>query len=158
MLEAMFRDGPEINIEDLDTETVQGMQAEAQQAKADVVNKQGKPSAFNKSLVITKLPLVPEYGIDPDFWPELVQVREWCSRKQDKVDKLYYQCHIHKNESQNRASMLTNTKRCMKIFLICGICNKSYFSVSGIVEHAEKHHNNELDPKAKGQTLAMQTE
>ena len=134
------------------------MPAEALQAKADVAHKQGKPSAFNKCLVITKLPLVPKYGIDPDFWLELVQVREWRSRKQDKVDKLYYQCHICKHESQNRASMFTHTRRCMKIFLICGICNKSYFSVSGITEHAERHHNNELDPKAKGQMLAMQTE
>ena len=46
----------------------------------------------------------------------------------------------------------------MKIFLICGICNKSYFSVSGIAKHAEKHHNNELDLKVKGQMSAMQTE
>ena len=134
------------------------MPAEALQAKADVAHKQGKLSAFNKSLVITKLPLVPEYGIDPDFWLELVQVREWCSRKQDKVDKLYYQCHICKHESQNRASMFTHTRRCMEILLICGICNKSYFSVNGIAKHAERHHNNELDPKAKGQMLAMQTE
>ena len=54
--------------------------------------------------------------------------------------------------------MLTHTRRCMKIFLVCGICNKSYLSVSGIAEHAEMHHSNELDPKAKGQMLAMQTE
>ena len=46
----------------------------------------------------------------------------------------------------------------MKIFLVCGICNKSYLSVSGIAEHAEKHHDSELDPKAKGQTSTMQTE
>ena len=158
MLEAMFGDGPEINIEDLDTETVQEMRAKAQQAEADVAKKQGKPSAFNKSLVITKLPIVPEYGIDPNFWPELVQVRQWCSKKQDKIDKLFYHCHICKHESRNRASMLTHTRRSMKIFLVCGICNKSYFSVNGIAEHAEKHHDNELDPKAKGQMLAMQTE
>ena len=158
MLEAMFGYGPEINIEDLDTESVQGMRAEAQQTEADVAHRQGKPSAFNKNLVITKLPLVPEYGIDPAYWPELVQVREWCSKKQDKVDKLYYQCHICKHELQNRASMLTHTRRCMKIFLIYGICSKLYFSVSGIAKHAEKHHDNELDPKAKGQMLTMQTE
>ena len=158
MLEAMFGDDPEIVIKDLDTETVQEMRAEAQQAEAGVAKKQGKPSAFNKTLVITKLPLVPEYEIDPDFWPELVQVREWCDKKQDKVDKLYYQCHICKHELQNRASMLTHTRRCMKIFLVCGIYTKSYFSISSIAEHAEKHHDNELDPKAKGQTSAMQTE
>ena len=127
MLEAMFGDGPEINIEDLDTKTFQEMQAKAQQAKSDVAKKQGKPSAFNKSLVITRLPLVPEYGIDLYFWPELVQVREWCNKKQDKVDKLYYQCHICKHGSQNRAIMLTHTRRCMKIFLVCGICKKIIF-------------------------------
>ena len=148
MLEAMFGDGPKIDIKDLDTETVQEMQTEAQKAEADVAKKKGKLSAFNKSLVITKLPLVPEYGIDPDYWQELVQVREWCDKKQDKVDKLYYQCHIYKHESQNRASMLTHTRRCMKIFLVHGICNKSYLSISSIAKHAEKHHNNELDPKA----------
>ena len=157
MLEAMFGDGPEVDIKDLDTETVQDMQAEAQRAKAGVAKKQGKPSVFNKSLVITKLPLVPEYRIDPDFWPELVQASDWCDKKQDKVDKLHYQCHICKHESQNRGSMLTHTRRCMKIFLVCGICNKLYFSISGIAEHAEKHHDNELNPRAKEQTSAMQT-
>ena len=54
--------------------------------------------------------------------------------------------------------MLMHTRKCMKIFLVCGICNKSYFSISGIAKHAEKHHDNKLDPKAKGQTSAMQTE
>ena len=108
MLEAMFGDSPKIDIKD--TETVQEMWAKAQKAKADVAQKQGKPSAFNKSLIITKLPLVPKYGINSDYWPELVQVREWCDKKQDKVDKLYYQCHICKHESQNRASMLTHQK------------------------------------------------
>ena len=98
MLEAMFGDGPKIDIKDLDTETVQEMWAKAQKAKADVAQKQGKPSAFNKSLIITKLPLVPKYGINSDYWPELVQVREWCDKKQDKVDKLYYQSHICKIE------------------------------------------------------------
>ena len=39
MLEAMFGDGPEINIKDLDTETVQEMRTEAQKAEADVAKK-----------------------------------------------------------------------------------------------------------------------
>ena len=56
MLEAMFGDDPEIDIEDLDTETVQEMRAKAQQGEAEVAKKQGKPSAFNKSLVYQTTP------------------------------------------------------------------------------------------------------
>ena len=159
ILELMFGDGPEVDLEDLDTDTVQKMHVEAHKAKEAAAQGVGKESVSHKSLIIIKLPLAPEHGIDPDYWPGLVMVREWCNKKKEKVDKLYYQCQVCKHELQNRASMLTHTRMCLKIFLVCGICGKSYLSISSIEEHAEKIHDNQLNPKAsgKGSGSAMQT-
>ena len=127
MLEGMFGDGEEIEIEDLDSESIQKLWAEADEAEKEAMKKQGRTSAFNKTLIVKSLPLAPEYGIDDDYWPELVSVHEWDDKKQERVDKLYYRCRIcRKHKAQNRVSMLTHTRRCMKIFLVCGVCNKSY--------------------------------
>ena len=151
MLESMFGDGPEVDLEDLDTDAVKKMQEEADQAEAAAAKKVGKETISNKNLVITKLPLTPEYGIHPNYIPELVSVHEWCDKKKEKVDKFYYHCHVCQHESQNRSSMLTHTRRCLKTFLVCGTCGKNFISVSGLEEHASKVHSGDLEPK-------MQTE
>ena len=151
MLESMFGDGPEVDLEDLDTDAVRKMREEAEQAEVATAKKVGKETISNKNLVITKLPLTPEYGIHPNYIPELVSVREWCNKKKEKVDKFYYRCHVCQHEAQNRSSMLTHTRRCLKIFLVCGACGKNFLSVSGLEEQAGKVHSGDLEPK-------MQTE
>ena len=42
MLESMFGDGPEVDLEDLDTNTIKKMQEEAEQAEAAEPRKSGK--------------------------------------------------------------------------------------------------------------------
>ena len=148
MLESMFGDGPEVDLEDLDTDAVKKMREEAKQAEAKKVRKE---TILNKNLVITKLPFTPEYGIHPNCIPELVSVHEWCDKKKEKVNKFYYHCHVCQHESQNLSSMLTHTRRCLKIFLVCSACGKNFLSVSGLEEHAGKVHSGDLKPK-------MQTE
>ena len=101
MLESMFGDGPEVDLKDLDKDTVQKMHAKAHKAKEAATKRAGKESVSNKSLIITKLPLAPKHGINPDYWPRLVMVREWCNKNKEKMDKLYYQCQVCKHESQN---------------------------------------------------------
>ena len=151
MFESMFGDGPEVDLEDLDTDAIKKMREEAEQAEVAAAKKVRKETISNKNLVITKLPLTPEYGIHPNCIPELVSVREWCDKKKEKVNKFYYRCHVCQHESQNHSSMLTHTRRCLKIFLVCGACGKNSLSVSGLEEHAGKVHSGDLEPK-------MQTE
>ena len=106
MLESMFGDGPEVDLEGLDTDAVKKMREEAEQAEAKKV---GKETISNKNLVITKLPLTLEYGIHSNCIPELVSVSEWCDKKKEKVNKFYYHCHVCQHELQNCSSMLTHT-------------------------------------------------
>ena len=101
MLESMFEDGLKVDLEDLDTDTVQKMHAKAHKAEEAAAKRAGKESISNKSLIITKLPLAPEHRIDPDYWPGLVTVREWCNKRKEKMDELNYQCQVCKHESQN---------------------------------------------------------
>ena len=147
----MFGDGPEGDLEDLDTDAVKKMREEEEQAEAAAAKKVWKETISNKNLVVTKLPLTLEYGIHPNYIPELVSVREWCDKKKEKVDQFYYHCHVCQHEAQNRSSMLTHTQRYLKIFLVCGACGKNFLSVSGLEEHAGKVHSGDLEPK-------MQTE
>ena len=151
MLESMFGDGPEVDLEDVDTNAVKKMREEAMQAGVAAAKKVRKETILNKNLVITKLPLTLEYGIHPNYILELVSVHEWCDEKKEKVDKFYYHCHVCQHESQNRSSMLTHIRRCLKIFLVCGACGKNFLSVSSLEEHAGKVHSGDLEPK-------MQTE
>ena len=65
MLESMFGDGPEVDLEDLDTDAVKKMREEAEQAEVAAAKNVGKETISNKNLVITKLPLTPEYGSIP---------------------------------------------------------------------------------------------
>ena len=90
--------------------------------------------------MVSRLPIAPEFGIDPDYLPELVTICKWSKSKNKKVNKLYYQCKVCQHEAQNRASMLTHTRRCLKIFLQCKLCGKLYQGVGGLEEHIEKFH------------------
>ena len=48
MLESMFGDGPEVNLEDLDTDAIKKMWEEVEQAEAVVAKKVGKETISNK--------------------------------------------------------------------------------------------------------------
>ena len=61
----MFGDGPEVDPEELDSEAIKEMWAEAHKAEET-----------DKTIMVSKLPIVPEFGIDPDYLPELVTIRE----------------------------------------------------------------------------------
>ena len=117
MLEAMFSDRPETDPEKLDSDAIKEMQVEAHKAEEEVAGREERPVVADRTIVVFKLPIAPEFGIEPEFLPDLVNIHEWSKGKGKKVDKLYYQCKVWQHESQNRASMLTHTQKCLKIFL-----------------------------------------
>ena len=116
MLESMFRDKPKVDTEELDLDTIKEMLTEAHKTKEEAANREGRPAVVDKTIVISKLPIAPEFGIDLDYLPELVNIHEWSKSKGKKVDKLYYQCKVCQHEAQNRASILAHTNKCLKIF------------------------------------------
>ena len=93
------------------------MWAEAHKAEEEAAKKKGRHVVADKTIVISKLLIAPEFGIDLDYLPDLANICEWSKSKGKKVDKLYYQCKVCQHEAQNRASMLTHTRKCLKIFL-----------------------------------------
>ena len=143
MLEAMFGDGPEIDPEELDSDAMKKMGDEACKAKEEAAQKEGGLAVADKTIMVSKLPIAAEFGIDLDFLLDLVNVCEWSKSKGKKVDKIYYQCKLCQHESQNRASMLTHTRKCMKIFLQCKICGKLYQGVEYLEGHIEKVHESQ---------------
>ena len=74
--------------EELNMEMVKEMHAEAQKAEEEAAQKEVKELATNKSLIITKLPLGPEHGIDLDYWPDLVTVRE-CGEGRVNMNEIF---------------------------------------------------------------------
>ena len=128
MLEAMFGERPEIDPKELNSDTIKKMWDKARKAKEEAAEKEGRPAVTDKTVMVSKLPIGPELGINPDFLPDLVNVHEWSKSKGKgkKVDKIYYQYTVCQHESQNRASMLTHTRKCLRIFLQCKICGKLY--------------------------------
>ena len=87
---------------------------------------------------ITSATLSAEFGIPPENLPETESVKEASAKNPAKrVTKFYYTCKVCQYSSQNKISMLTHTRRCLKIKLVWQICKKEY----GLVDYAEKHIN-----------------
>ena len=95
----MFGDGPEVDPEELDSDTIKEMWAEVCKAKEEAAKKERRPVVADKTIVISKLPIAPEFGIDLDYLPDLVNIHEWSKSKGKKEDKLYYQCKVCQHEA-----------------------------------------------------------
>ena len=149
MLESMFGDGPKVDPEDLDTKGVKEIQAEAEKAEKEAAEQVGVSPGTGKNVIVTSLSITPKHGINIELIPELVTVRKWSVSKNKKVDKLYYKYKICELESQNCGSMLTHTRKCLKILLVCGVCNKPYQSLNYIENHIEKVHGNQKATQAQ---------
>ena len=74
MLESMFGDGPEVDPKELDSEAIKEMWAEAHKAEEEATKKEGRPLVTDKTIMVSKLPIAPEFGINPDYLPELVTI------------------------------------------------------------------------------------
>ena len=68
----MFGDGPEVDPKELDSEAIKEMWAEAHKAEEEAAKKDGRPSVTDKTILVSKLPIAPEFGINPNYLCELV--------------------------------------------------------------------------------------
>ena len=111
LLETMFGDQDEPDLEGLELETMKEMQKEATTAeKADIVATEGPiPSGSITHMVVTSLPVPLEFGLQPEMCPKTELVKEPSKKDPSKrVTKFYYACCRCPHSSQNKRSMYTH--------------------------------------------------
>ena len=140
----MFGDLDEPDLEELETETMKQLHAQAASAEeADIISVEGAiyKGGITK-IMVTSLPVPLEFGLKLEMQPETDPVRE-ISKKDPtkKVTKFYYACHKCTHSSQNKSSMFTHAHHCFNIKLICPVCEKEFESHDGIEKHINKKHN-----------------
>ena len=111
LLETMFGDQDEPDLEGLESETMKEMWEEATAAeKANIAATESPiPSGSITRMVVTSLPVPLEFGLQPEMCPETKSVKEPSKKDPSKrVTKFYYMCHKCPHSSQNKPSMYTH--------------------------------------------------
>ena len=142
LLETMFGDMvmDDIDISELEAETTQNLHKEAEMAEDAFIATYPKDKIMR--VYITSLPVPPEFGIPPQNLPETENVKERSVKNPaKKVTRFYHICRFCPHSSQNKASMMTHTRRCLNIKLVCAICSKAYDSSEYIKKHINAAHN-----------------
>ena len=130
----------DIDLSEMETETTRDLRKEAKAVEAASTTVETGATSKDKTtrVYVTSLPISLEFGIPPQNLPETENVKERSSKNPaKKVTKFYYTCRLCSHSSQNKASMMTHTRRCLNIKLVCVVCNKTYDSS----EYTEKHIN-----------------
>ena len=113
LLETMFGDQDEPDLEGLELGTMQEMRGEAATAKkADLAATEGPiPSGGITHMVVTSLPVPLEFGLQPEMCPKTESVKEPSKKNPSKrVTKFYNACRRCPHSSQNKPSMYTHAR------------------------------------------------
>ena len=148
LLETMFGDLDEPDLEGLESEATKERQKEAATAKeADIVATEGPTLSGNIThIVVTSLPVPLEFGLQPEMYPETKSVKEPSKRDPSKnVTKFYYGCRKCPHSSRNKPSMYTHAQQCFNIKLVCPRCQKEYESSEGIDRHIVEIHDGKCE-------------
>ena len=140
LLETMFgnMDLEDIDISELELEATKGLhQGAAKVKEASVAKEHGLiPADKITQVSITSIPIPTEFSIPPESIPEMENIKERSTKNPaKKVTCFYYTCCICGHSAQNKPSMMTHTRKCLSIKLVCVICSKEYDSA----DYAEKH-------------------
>ena len=146
LLETMFgeMDIEDIDLSEMETETTRDLRKEAEAVEAASTTVETGATSKDKTtrVYVTSLPISLEFGIPPQNLPETENVKERSSKNPaKKVTKFYYTCRLCSHSSQNKASMMTHTRRCLNIKLVCVVCNKTYDSSEYIEKHINEVHD-----------------
>ena len=117
-------------------------EAEAAEAASTVAETGATSKDKITRVYVTSLPVPLEFGIPSQNLPETESIKERSSKNPaKKVTKFYYTCRLCLHSSQNKVSMMTHTRRCLNIKLVCVVCNKAYDSSEYIDKHINDVHN-----------------
>ena len=144
LLKTLFGEPEDINPEQLETETTKTLRQQATEAEeAAMKAKHGPlPTDGATHITITSVPIPIEFGI-----PEMENIKAPSTKNPaKKVTHFYYHCQLCSHHSQNKSSMMTHTRRCLQIKLVCKLCRKEYKLTEGIENHINETHEGHYDP------------
>ena len=150
-------DMDDINISKLEAETTRNLHKEAEMAEAASIATETRAIPKDKitRVYITSLPVPPEFRIPPQSLPETENVKERSVKNPaKKVIRFYYICRFCPHSSQNKASVMTHTRRCLNIKLVCAICRKTYDSSEYIEKHINDAHNGQCTSEIASMSTA----
>ena len=132
----MFGEVDKPDLEELETPATKRMRAQAATAEEGPIPEDG-----TTWVIITKVPVPLELGLQPDMYPASDPVKE-ISKKDPKrkTTKFYYMCQKCTKSSQNKISMYMHAHRCFNIILVCLGCQKTYESHNGNGKHITEIH------------------
>ena len=131
LMETMFGD---LDIEDIDISELESGATKELHKEAEAAETSSKTMEVGTipkvtRVPITSLPVPHKFGIPSESLPKTENVKERSvENPAKKITKFYYACRFCPHSSQNKASMMTHTRRCLNIKLVCVICNKEYDS------------------------------
>ena len=135
---------PDLNIEELDTETQQEIPKEALAAEVKSVKKEtstSHPAGDRTHVTISKTPAATEFSIPDGMVPELEGIKEKNPEKPGEfITRFYYTCKTCGKQIQKRASMFTHAHKCLNIYLVCTFCQKTYQGSEYIEKHIDAVH------------------
>ena len=146
----MFGDA---DIEDLDPENLETSkvkdlhQAAAQAEEASASKQHGPiPSDGITRVTIKSTPVPLEFGIPEISIPlsENIKIPS-ATNPAKRITRFYYHCRHCTKSAQNKLSMMTHTRRCINIKLVCGKCGKEYNSSEYIEKHINEMHGGDID-------------
>ena len=152
LLETMFGDLDleDVDPEQLETDATKALHHEAAKTKEAAITAEHGPILADKitRVTITSVPIPVEFGIPEESLPETENVKMPSTKNPaKKVTHFYYCCRVCSHSSQNKPSMMTHTRRCLHIKLVCNICKKEYESSEGAKNHINNIHEGHCDPK-----------
>ena len=159
LLETMFGDMDidDIDLSEMETETTRDLhkEAEAEEAASTAI----EPGVTSKDKItrvyVTSLPVPLEFRIPPQNLPETESVkRRSVKNPAKKVTRFYYTCRLCPHSSQNKASMMTHTRRCLNIKFVCAVCSKAYDSSEYIEKHINDVHNGQCTTEVASTSIA----
>ena len=150
MLESIFG---EIDEEDLDPQQLESEETTAQhheaaQAEEASVSKEhgAIPEDRITRVIMWSTPVPIDYGIPIISILESEDIKvPSAANPTKKVSRFYYNCKHCSKSSQNKTSMMTHTRRCLSIKLVCGGCEKEYDSSEAMDRYINEAHKGDID-------------
>ena len=150
MLESMFGDVDEDDMDpqQLETEETKAQCHEAARAEEASISKEHGAIPEDKitRVIVWSTPVPIECGIPIISIPESESVKvPSAANPAKKVSCFYYNCKHCAKSSQNKTSMMTHTRHCLSIKLVCGGCEKEYDSSEAMERHINEAHKGDVD-------------
>ena len=146
----MFGDADieDLDPENLETSKVKDLHQAATQVEEASVSKEHGPILSDgiTRVPIRSTPMPLEFGIPEISIPlsENIKIPS-ATNPTKRITRFYYRCRHCTKSTQNKASMMTHTRRYINIKLVCKKCGKEYDSSVYIEKHINEMHGGNIN-------------